>query len=116
MEENTTQNSNNAQLQAAFNAGYAKGMQNNIIELLKNEQFSSFANSVINSFATTHKDNIITTSKRYLREYLFDIIMVGVILIGIIYSAINGYIEHCTTGTLIGTVIGYALSRLKSEK
>ena len=111
MEENTIQNPDNAQLQTAYNAGYAKGKQDSIIELLRDEKFNNFILNIIHSA----KENKITDSIRYIKEYLIDILLVLIILGAIIFSSSKGFIDTCTSGTLIGAVIGYALARFKNN-
>jgi membrane protein YqaA with SNARE-associated domain len=41
--------------------------------------------------------------------------MVGIIIGAIIVLTFCDYIEKATTGTLLGTIIGYALGRLKTR-
>lgn len=48
-------------------------------------------------------------------RYWQDIVMVGIIIGAIIVLTFCDYIEKATTGTLLGTIIGYALGRLKTR-
>ena len=49
------------------------------------------------------------------KRYYQDIILIAIILISLLVLTFFSKLEPCTIGTLLGTIVGYALGRLKKK-
>lgn len=92
-----------------------------LLELLKTFLDSKGFNSILDKFPTkVQKLEIESQNKmkdfKYLKHrYIFDIVTIFIILGCITFLSCWGMIERATLGTLLGSVIGYALGRFKNR-
>ena len=92
-----------------------------LLVLIKTFLDSKGFNAIVDKFPTkVEKLKIDSENKekdfKYLkRRYLFDILTVSIILAFITILSNWGLIEKATLGTLLGSIIGYALGRFKNR-
>lgn len=83
---------------------------------MSNVQFWKFINS--NNFIVAVEkviQNMASNRKTFLYTYLFDIILVLVLLGSVVVLGYSKILDGVTVGTLVGAIIGYALGRFRQD-
>lgn len=84
-----------------------------ILEQIKN--FASQKEDAALKKIQEQHTNFINARQYLTKKYWQDILMVVILCAVIILLNTNGKMNETATGTLLGTIIGYALSRFKSK-
>lgn len=96
-----------------------------LTKLIENESFKEVSNNYIEYLKDRNDKNLDiqrinqTTNEKHLShykiEYWQDISMVTLVLTVICFLSYTGILEATVTGTLLGSVIGYALSHFRDK-
>lgn len=107
--ENTEQNTGSNPVKEPVKQVQVSDIVNaQIWKFLNGENFKE----MIGAFNTYHRGE----RKVFISTYLFDIILVAILLAGVSFVGYLKIIDGVSTGTLIGAIIGYALGRFKNQE
>lgn len=70
-------------------------------------------NIIQNKMSDTKRLDNENMRRLLLRKYIIEMFVTGMILGTIIFLSYNKFIDGCTTGTLLGTIVGYTLKDLR---